>query len=69
MSDRRVNQHVSVIVVVASSTTWLHLRRQWNVVGHVKKSISGQKSRPRVGKAISIILPDLDDNIVSEWFA
>lgn len=42
--------------------------RQWGMVGHVKDAISAAKNRPRVGKAISVLL-DVDPSIVSEWFA
>lgn len=42
--------------------------RQWGMVGHVKDTISAAKNRPRVGKAISVML-DVDPSIVNEWFA
>jgi hypothetical protein len=38
------------------------------MVGHVKDAISAAKNRPRVGKAISVLL-DVDPLIVNEWFA
>jgi Domain of unknown function (DUF3067) len=44
------------------------VNRQWGMVGHVKDTISAAKNRPRVGKAISVML-DVDPSIVNEWFA
>lgn len=41
--------------------------RQWGVVTKVKDAISSRRNRPRVGKAISIML-DLDDSLIREWF-
>lgn len=42
--------------------------RQWGMVGHVKEAISARRDRPRVGKAISILL-NLDPEVMNEWFA
>jgi hypothetical protein len=42
--------------------------RQWGMVGYVKEAIGARRDRPRVGKAISILL-DLDPAVVNEWFA
>lgn len=42
--------------------------RQWGCVNHVVKAINARKDRPRVGKAISIML-DLDESVAQEWFA
>lgn len=41
--------------------------RQWGVVTKVIDEISSRKDRPRVGKAISIML-DVDDSVTKEWF-
>lgn len=42
-------------------------RRQWGMVGHFKDTINARKDRPRVGKAISVLM-DLDPEVVDEWF-
>lgn len=44
------------------------LCRQWGMVRHVKDAVSTAKNRPRVGKAISILL-DVDPAVVNDWFA
>lgn len=41
--------------------------RQWGVVRKVKDEISSRKDRPRVGKAISIML-DVEESVTREWF-
>ncbi len=38
------------------------------MVGHVKEAISARRDRPRVGKAISILL-NLDPEVLNDWFA
>ncbi len=43
-------------------------RRQWGMVSRVKEAVASRKDRPRVGKAVSIIL-DPDPEAVSAWFA
>lgn len=43
-------------------------RRQWGMVRHVKEAVSAAKNRPRVGKAISILL-EVNPAVVNEWFA
>ena len=42
-------------------------RRAWGQVRAAKLSIAGQRSRPRMGKAISIQL-EVPERAVQEWF-
>mmetsp|Transcript_1650 Transcript_1650/g.4806 ORF Transcript_1650/g.4806 Transcript_1650/m.4806 type:complete len:199 (+) Transcript_1650:195-791(+) len=41
--------------------------RQWGVVSKVKEAINSRKDRPRVGKAVSIML-ELDEEVARDWF-
>ncbi|KAK9864835.1 hypothetical protein WJX84_006812 [Apatococcus fuscideae] len=42
--------------------------RDWGMVKHVKDQIQAQRHRPRMGKAISIML-QLNERTVQEWFS
>ncbi|KAK9814230.1 hypothetical protein WJX72_002603 [[Myrmecia] bisecta] len=42
--------------------------RAWGAVKTVKDQVAAVKQRPRVGKAVSIIL-DVDEQTVRDWFA
>ncbi len=45
-----------------------HSCRDWGMVKHVKDQIQSQRHRPRMGKAISIML-ELNERTVQEWFS
>ena len=47
---------------------WRVLCRDWGMVKHVKDQIQAQRHRPRMGKAISIML-QLNERTVQEWFS
>lgn len=41
--------------------------RQWGAVSNVKETIASRRDRPRVGRAISIML-DISESACREWF-